>query len=146
MQNEFKVAFVSTNKKSINGSFGGSKYFEVFTIKNGEIELRETRETFVDNGNKVLPNILTPLDKSNQNNGIAKSFSLNVVDKSKEKHLKIARTISDCDFVVARGMCANAHDSILQLNMKPIRTKVKTFEEGVKQIANGTIISYELNE
>ncbi len=143
MSNEFKVAFVSTNKKSINGSFGGSKYFEVFSIKDGEVTNRETRETFVDSGNKALPNMLTPM---NRVEGMAKSFSLNVVDKSKEKHLKIARTISDCTYVVARGMCANAQDSILQLNMKPIRTKIKTFEEGIKQIAEGTIISYELNE
>lgn len=146
MTKEFKVAFVSTNKKSINGSFGGSKYFEVFTVKDGEITQRETRETFVDNGNKAIPKMLVPLNKDEQSNGMAKSFSLNVVDKSKEKHLKIARTISDCNFVVARGMCANAHDSILQLNMKPIRTKIKDFEEGIKQIADGTIISYELNE
>ena len=143
MENQnLKIAFVSGNAKSINGSFGSTKYFEVFSIENGQIAKRETRETFVDQADADVPNIIQKIDNGSGSNGFAKSFSLTVVDKSKEKHMKIAKSISDCNYVVARGMCANAYDSVQQFKMNPILTDIKEFEEGIKQILEGTIINH----
>lgn len=145
MQNpEFKIAFVSLNAKSINGSFGSTKYFEVFTINNGQIVNRESREVYKVQADKELPSLIqkNTNDNLNDSSSLPKSFSLTVVDKSKEKHIKMAKTISDCSYVVARGMCANAWDSIEQFKMKPILTDVKHFEDAIKQIVDGTIVNH----
>lgn len=135
--NVIKVAMVSNNGRSLNGSFGSAKYFEVITVENNEVTGRETRETYNYEAAQEVPDILV----KSENNGM-KSFSLNVVDKSKEKHMKIAKSISDCDYVVARGMCANAYDSILQFKMKPVLTTLKEFDDVVKEIIEGTIVNH----
>ncbi len=137
MQNG-KIAFVSNNQKNIVGAFGSAKSFEVFTLEKGEITARETREAYKPMGGNELP---TLMNKVSSDSPAAKPiFSLGVMDKSKEKHLKLAKTISDCNYVVARGMCANAWDSIEQFKMKPIITGQKDFENVIPDILKGTII------
>lgn len=132
-----KIAFVSNNNKNILGAFGSTKFFEVFTLDNGEIISRETREAYKPIGGNELPTLMNKVSSESPNNKPV--FSLGVMDKSKEKHLKLAKTISDCNYVVARGMCANAWDSIEQFKMKPIITSQKDFEFVIHDIINETI-------
>ncbi len=137
MSKSTKVAFVSDNGKNILGSFGSSKYFSVHTIENGEVVNSEIREVYKDLLENDLPNLVS----KNDGTGIGQ-FSLNVVDKSKEKHKKIASSVSDCEFVVARRMCANALDSVDQLKLKAIITKDKDFNAVINQILNDSIKNY----
>jgi len=139
-QKSLKVAFVSKNGKDLVGAFGSSKFFAVYTLQEGKVMNQEVREVYKDKMENEVPNILK---KNNGETGSAGlSFSLNVVDVSKEKHMKIAKSISDCDMVVARAMCANAYDSVQQFKMQPIITDVKSFEEGVEQIIAGTLVNH----
>ena len=136
MQNG-KIAFVSNNNKNIVGAFGQSKYFEVFTIENGEVVARETREAYKTNAGNELPTLMNKVTADSPTSKPV--FSLGVMDKSKEKHLKLAKTISDCNYVVARGMCANAWDSIEQFKMKPIITSQKDFDAVIPEVIAETI-------
>lgn len=137
MSKSTKIAFVSDDAKHIIGSFGSSKYFSVYTVENGDIINSEIREVYKD----VLENEVPSLISKNNGMGIGQ-ISLNVVDKSKEKHRKIASSVSDCEYVVARRMCANALDSVDQLKLKAIITKNKDFDQTVNEILEGSIKNY----
>jgi len=139
MSKTLKFAFVTKNKKNIVGTFGSTKYFKVFSVENGKITSDEEREVFVDEADNSVPNIM-------ENSGDSgPKFSLNVVDKSKEKHMKIAKSISDCNVVIARGMCANAWDSIEKFKMEPILTTNKDFESTIKEYLEGSLVNHKEN-
>lgn len=134
--NNFKVAIVSNDKKHIVGSFGSAKYFNVITVENGKITDQEIRETYLHQAENELPNILS----ANEEEG-KKTFSLNIVDKSKEKHTKITKTVSDCQVVLARAMCENAKDSINRFNMKFLVTEQKDFTVGIEEILKSDVLA-----
>lgn len=139
MAEKLKIAFVTKNKKNIVGTFGSTKYFKVYNIESGKIVNQEEREVFVDEADDSVPNIM-------ENSGTSgPKFSLNVVDKSKEKHMKIAKSISDCNVVIARGMCANAWDSIEKFNMTPILTTNKDFEPTIDEYLKGSLVNHKEN-
>ena len=138
MSKMLKIAIVTKNGESIVGTFGSSKYFKVFEVENNKINKTELREVYVDQMEKDVPTLV-----SKNNGGTGTKFSLNVVDKSKEKHMKIAKSISDCDVVIARGMCANAWDSIEQFKMEPIITTNKDFELTVEEYLNKTLANHK---
>ena len=133
MQNA-KIAMVTKDKNHIMGSFGSAKYFKVITVENGNIVNEEIRE--VVKSEQSIPNVTS---------GSPKMFSLDVIDKGKQKHLKIAKNVEDCNYVLARGMCANAWDSIKSMNMNPIITNLKDFKVAVDQIIDETIVNFEEN-
>ena len=137
MSKSTKIAFVTNDKKHIVGSFGSTKYFSVQTVENGEVVNTEIREVYKDILEQEVPSLVS------KNNGMGiGQISLNVVDKSKEKHRKIASSVSDCEYVVARKMCANALDSVDQLKLNAIITKNKDFDKTVKEILEGSIKNY----
>jgi predicted Fe-Mo cluster-binding NifX family protein len=140
MQKELKVAFVSNDSKNIVGAFGSSKYFNIFTIKDGSVVEEEVREVYKD----TVDNELNTLVSKNNGMGVGK-ISLGVVDPAKQKHMKMAKTIADCDVVVARKMCENAWDSIQQFKMTPIRTKNRNFDESIQQLLEDKLVSYEVS-
>lgn len=129
-----KLAFVSNNQKNIVGAFGSVKYFRVVSIdEKGKIVDEEIREAGKSKATGNIPNI--------DNQFSNKSFSLNVFDKSKSKHMKLAETISDCNVVIARAMCANAWDSIKKFKMEPIITSNKEVELTISEYLKGTLIN-----
>lgn len=138
MQNtKTKIAFVTKDGKNLVGAFGSSRYFSVYTLDNGKVLDNEIREVFKDDAGEQLNPIIQKNDPNPNSFG---KFSLNVMDKSKEKHMKIAKSISDCDVIVARAMCENAKDSIIQFEMKPVVTKLKSFDEGLEKYLEGSLV------
>lgn len=134
-----KIAIVTKNGESIVGTFGSSKYFKIFEIENNKIKNTELREVYVDQAENEVPSLIS---KTNSSTGVGK-FSLTVVDASKQKHIKIAKSISDCQVVIARGMCANAWDSVEQFNMEPIITTNKDFDITVEEYLNNTLHNHK---
>lgn len=138
MNNMLKIAIVTKNGESIVGTFGSSKYFKVYEIENNEIVNEELREVYVDKAEDEVPSLIS----KNSGGGTGK-FSLTVVDASKDKHMKIAKSISDCQVVIARGMCANAWDSVEQFKMEPIITTNSDFEKTVQEYLNNTLENHK---
>jgi predicted Fe-Mo cluster-binding NifX family protein len=131
---ESKVAIATKDGKHIIGAFGSIKYFKVYEIKNGEVVGEETRTLYQDDAGSALPDI------SRKQDGFGgMPFNLGVFDAGKEKHMKMAKAISDCDTVIARKMCANARDSILQFNMKPYETSFSKFDKAIESFIAGTL-------
>ena len=139
MNEMLKIAIVTKNGESIVGTFGSSQYFKVYEIENGEIVNEELREVYVDKADEEVPSLIS---KNSGGSGMGQ-FSLTVVDASKDKHMKIAKSISDCQVVIARGMCANAWDSVEQFKMEPIITTNKDFEETVHQYLDNTLVNHK---
>lgn len=139
MSDMLKIAIVTKNGESIVGTFGSSKYFKVYEIENNKIVNEDLREVYVDKADEEVPSLIS---KNNSGGGMGK-FSLTVVDASKDKHMKIAKSISDCQVVIARGMCANAWDSVEQFNMEPIITTNSNFEQTVHEYLNNTLENHK---
>ena len=139
MNEMLKIAIVTKNGESIVGTFGSSQYFKVYEIVDNKIIKEELREVYVDKAEEDVPSIIS---KNNGLNGKG-AFSLNVVDASKDKHMRIAKSISDCHVVIARGMCADAWDSIEQFKMEPIITTNKQFEETVEQYLDKSLVNHK---
>lgn len=139
MNEMLKIAIVTKNGESIVGTFGSSQYFKVYEIENSKIVNEELREVYVDKADDEVPSLIS---KTNSTSGKG-AFSLTVVDASKQKHIKIAKSISDCQVVIARGMCANAWDSIEQFKMEPIITTNKDFEETVHQYLDNSLVNHK---
>ena len=129
-----KIAFVTRNGEGINGDFGSTKMFMVVDVENGEIKNKDLRKVY-ENGSMD-----EPLPMMGSENGM---LMLNVMDKSLEKHKKLARAVNDCDYVISRAMCGTAWKSISEYEMEPIITKCKTFEDAALQIHNGEIVNYK---
>lgn len=130
-----KVAIASKDGKHIVGAFGSIKYFKVYEIKDGKIVGEETRTLYQDDAGSALPDI------SKKQDGFgAMPFNLGVFDAGKEKHMKMAKAISDCDTVIARKMCANARDSILQFQMKPFETHHSKFDTAIAEFLDGKLV------
>lgn len=138
MNNMLKIAIVTKNGDSIVGTFGSSKYFKVYEIENNKIVNEELREVYVDKAEDEVPTLI-----SQNSGGGASKFSLTVVDASKDKHMRIAKSISDCQVVIARGMCANAWDSVEQFKMEPIITTNSDFEKTVQEYLNNTLENHK---
>ena len=139
MNEMLKIAIVTKNGESIVGTFGSSQYFKVYEIENSKIVNEELREVYVDKADDEVPSLIS---KTNSTSGKG-AFSLTVVDASKQKHIKIAKSISDCQVVIARGMCANAWDSVEQFKMEPIITTNSDFEKTVQEYLNNTLENHK---
>jgi predicted Fe-Mo cluster-binding NifX family protein len=129
-----KVAIASKDGKHILGAFGSIKYFKVYDIKNNEIVGEEVRTLYQDDAGSALPDI----SKKGEGPGNL-PFNLGVFDAGKEKHMKMAKSISDCDTVIARKMCANARDSIVQFNMQPFETNHSKFDIAIDEFLKGEL-------
>lgn len=138
MNNMLKIAIVTKNGESIVGTFGSSKYFKVFSVEDGKVVSDELREVYVDKADDEVPQLI-----SKDSGSKTGKFSLNIVDAAKDKHMKIAKSISDCNVVIARGMCANAWDSVKQFKMEPIITTNKDFDRTVHQYLNNSLENHE---
>lgn len=133
-KNSKKIAFVTRDGEKINGDFGSTKMFMVYELENGEVVNTDLRKVY-ENGSMD-----EPLPMTGKENGM---IMLNVMDKSLERHKKLARAVSDCDLVVSRAMCGTAWKSIQEYEMDPILTKCKTFGDATSQIVDGSIINYK---
>ncbi|GAB5466232.1 MAG: hypothetical protein Kapaf2KO_16680 [Candidatus Kapaibacteriales bacterium] len=130
-----KIAFGSKDGKHLIGAFGSIPYFKVYEIKDGQIISEELRELYKDEAGSPVKDINKMVEP-----GSTMQFSLNVFDPGKQKHMKMAKAISDCQTVVTRKMCANARDSILQFGMKPIETSVSKFDTAIQTYLQGELV------
>ena len=125
----YKVAAVTDDGITISQHFGRAMYYEVLSIENSKVVKRERREKMGHhNFAQEEP------AHSNGQHGFDES--------SHNKHVSMADAIKDCKILLARGMGAGAYQSMLQLNIKPVVTDIRTIDDAVKAIINGTIIDH----
>lgn len=112
----FKVAVVSSDRKSIDQHFGQAPDFLIFEIKeNQEFEFIEVRKNIPPYEN---PNLLEDHD-----NAIAKSVNL----------------ISDCDVVLASQIGPGAVKTLLSCQIRPYAVHDLLIENALKKLASSKL-------
>ncbi|MHB8581359.1 MAG: NifB/NifX family molybdenum-iron cluster-binding protein [Ignavibacteriaceae bacterium] len=125
----YKVAAVTDDGITISQHFGRAMYYEVLSIENSKVVKRERREKMGHHNFAQEEHA-----HSNGQHGFDES--------SHNKHVSMAEAIKDCKYLLARGMGAGAYQSMLQLNINPVVTDIRTIDDAVKAIINGTIIDH----
>jgi predicted Fe-Mo cluster-binding NifX family protein len=132
MSTSMKIAVVTDDGTTISAHFGRAQFYEVLSIENGAIAKRERRpkaghHTFAHGDN---------------DHGHEHSASHGFDTASVNKHNQMAETIKDCQIVLVCGMGNGAYQGMLQNNIKPIVTDIRTINEAVQAVISGTIVDH----
>jgi predicted Fe-Mo cluster-binding NifX family protein len=125
--NNYKVALVTEDGNTISRHFGSAPLYEVFTIESGKIVSRERKEKF----NPHAPG----MQHEHHNHG-------EMGHHSDEKHNSMLQNISDCQFLISRGMGYGIYQHLENAKIKPIITDIALIEEAVKAVIDETIINH----
>jgi predicted Fe-Mo cluster-binding NifX family protein len=126
----YNIAAVTDDGITISQHFGRARYYEVIFIEDGKVVKKERRE-------KLGHHNFAHEDHhhhSSEQHGLDSS--------SHNKHVSMAEAIKDCSYVLARGMGAGAYRSMMKLNIRPIVTDIKTIDEAIQKVLDGTIIDH----
>jgi predicted Fe-Mo cluster-binding NifX family protein len=132
MNTSMKIAVVTDDGTTISQHFGRAQFYEVHSVENGAVVKRERRpkaghQTFAQHDHH---------DHGEQ--GGSHGFDTASVNK----HNQMAETIKDCQVILARGMGNGAYQGMLQNNIKPIVTDIRTIAEAVQAVINDTIVDH----
>lgn len=120
-----KVACVTDDGRTISQHFGRAAYYAVLTVEDGDVVERELRD-------KVGHQHFASQDQdSSQHHGLDAA--------SHNKHVSMAKVISDCEALLCRGMGYGAYASMQQLEIKPVVTDVEDIEEAVQAYVEGRL-------
>lgn len=126
----FNIAAVTDDGLTISQHFGRARYYEVIFVEDGKVIRKERRD-------KLGHHNFAQEEHHHQ------SDSKHGFDESSHnKHVSMAEAVKDCSFVLARGMGAGAYQSMMQLNIKPIVTDVKSIDEAVHKVIDETIVDH----
>ena len=132
MNTSIKIAAVTDDGVTISSHFGRAQFYEVISIENGSIVKRERRP-------KAGHHTFAQQDQHEHGeHGPGHGFDAISVNK----HNRMAETIKDCQIVLARGMGHGAYQGMLQNNIKPIVTDIRTIDEAAQAVMNGTIVDH----
>jgi predicted Fe-Mo cluster-binding NifX family protein len=132
MSTSMKIAVVTDDSTTISAHFGRAQFYEVLSIENGVIAKRERRP-------KVGHHTFAHGDHEYGHEHDA-SHGFDVA--SVNKHNQMAETIKDCQVVLARGMGNGAYQGMLQNNIKPIVTDIRSIDDAVQAVIKGIIINH----
>jgi predicted Fe-Mo cluster-binding NifX family protein len=131
MSTSIKIAVVTDDGKTISQHFGRAQFYEVLSVENGTIVSRERRP-------KVGHHTFSHAEEQHRHQG-----SENHNDQAhQEKHQQMSETIKDCQIVITRGMGHGAYQWMIQNNIKPIVTDIKSIDEAAEAVINGDIIDH----
>ncbi len=141
-----KIAAVTDDGATICAHFGRALYYEVITIENGTVTARERREKPGHHthhageqhhgGLHVIQGGHGHEHHGHDHGGHGQGHH------SHEKHKGMADAISDCQMVLARGMGYGAYASMEQFNIVPCVTDIRTIDDAVKAVIDGTIVDH----
>jgi predicted Fe-Mo cluster-binding NifX family protein len=129
MNTSMKIAVVTDDGITISSHFGRAQFYEVLSVENGTVVKRERRPKA---GHHTFAH------SDHHEHGGSHGFDAVSVNK----HNQMAETIKDCQVVLARGMGNGAYQGMLQNNIKPIVTDIRTIDEAAHAVISGTIIDH----
>jgi predicted Fe-Mo cluster-binding NifX family protein len=115
-----KIAAISDDGVTISQHFGRASLYVVFTVENGKVVNKETRQKM---GHQHFS-----AGESHSTQGERHGYDAG----AQAKHQSMAQAISDCQFLLAGGMGWGAYESMKSYNIEPIITDVANIEEAVK--------------
>ncbi len=118
-----KIALVTDDGQTISAHFGRARAYLVITVENGVVVRRETRP-------KSAPHL------EGAGHGGDGSHEGAAADA---RHDDMIAPISDCEYLVARGMGRGANDRISAAGVRPIVTDLVDPDEAALACAAGQI-------
>jgi predicted Fe-Mo cluster-binding NifX family protein len=124
-----KIAVVSNDERTISQHFGRAEKYIVFSAQEGRLT-----------GLQVLqkPVYCVSGKGKHQHGEGGNGFG----HQSRLKHQQAFDIISDCDFIVTRGMGRGAFVDLKQLGIQPIITDIADIEPAVMAVLDGSIINH----
>jgi predicted Fe-Mo cluster-binding NifX family protein len=110
-----RIALVTDDGKTISPHFGQACQYLVFTVEQGQITARETRE---------------------------KGGCSHKQSHEEASHFHLVESITDCEAIIARGMGQRAYQAIQQNSIKPFITDIVDAEEAVQAYLTGTLLNH----
>ncbi|MFN2187347.1 MAG: NifB/NifX family molybdenum-iron cluster-binding protein [Candidatus Promineifilaceae bacterium] len=128
-----KIAAVTDDGKSISQHFGRATKYVVVTVENSEIIGREIRDKA---GHRQFHEHERHEHRQDERgHGYGRH--------SGEKHRIMFETITDCDFLLARGMGRGAYQGLEQYNIRPIVTDIPDIDSAVRAVIDGSIEDHQ---
>ena len=125
-----KIAIVTDNSEIISAHFGRAQFYDVFTISDNQIVARETRPKANHN------------HFANEHHEHSHGQGHGTDPASQHRHNAMIETISDCQFLIARGMGMGAHQSLSTIGIRPIITDLENIEEALTKFLSGDLIDH----
>jgi predicted Fe-Mo cluster-binding NifX family protein len=132
MNTSMKIAAVTDDGITISSHFGRAQFYEVLSVENGAVVKRERR---LKAGHHTFAH-------GDHHHDHEQGGSHGFDTASMNKHNQMAETIKDCQVVLARGMGNGAYQGMLQNNIKPIVTDIRTIDEAAQAVISGTIVDH----
>lgn len=131
MTDNTTIAFVTDDGSTICPHFGRARYYEIITLKAGQVD---NRERIPKAGHHTF-------GRGDQESHGADSHGQHSHDHQAQghKHETMVAPILHCQFLVARGMGMGAHQHLTSAGITPILTDVHTIDEAVKGFLEGTL-------
>jgi predicted Fe-Mo cluster-binding NifX family protein len=132
-----KIAAVTDDGKTISAHFGRALKYAVFTVEEGQVtdsELRDKanhRDFHSEESGRQEQLIQPSGPKEHTGHGQGQH--------SAEKHQRMFEPLADCQIVLARGMGQGAYMGLEQMGVRPILTEIKTIDEAVQAVIDGSI-------
>lgn len=125
-----KIACITDDGRTISQHFGRARYYVVFTVENGAIVGRETRDKL---GHQHFAG-----GESHEGHGAQHG----VDPASHDRHVGMAQAIADCKALLCRGMGHGAYQSMQQLGIKPVVTDVEDAESATLAYVQGQLVDH----
>lgn len=152
-----KIAVITDDCHTVSAHFGRARHFLVYTVREGEIMVRELRDkaghdTFAghehDHGERGHREQHTAAGKTVdhehhehlEHHGRHDPRGHGFGHGSGRRHARMLATIDDCDVLLARGMGHGAYLALQRANITPITTEIKSIEEAVQAYLSGDIV------
>jgi len=147
--NNFKIAVVTDDSKTVSQHFGSAPLYVVFTVENGVIANTEERIKLNPHG---VGNHHHEHHHEHQhehhhehnhseiigNKELGHGMGLSSIDK----HTQMIGSISDCKYMISRGMGRGIYSHLERANITPIITDIADLVESVNAVIDGSIVNH----
>jgi len=122
-----KIAAISDDEVTVSEHFGRAPLYVLVTVEDGKIVSKETRAKTGHHTFAAHHAELVPCERHGYDAG------------SQVRHASMAKTIADCQVLIAGGMGWGAYENLESRNIKPVVTDVESIDEAVKLYLGGKL-------
>ena len=123
-----KIAAITEDQITISQHFGRAPLYVVFTVEDGKVVKKETRDKA---GHHTFSADAHPETAPGEQHGFDAG--------AQSRHATMAQTIDDCQVLIAGGMGWGAYESLKSRKIEAIVTDVKNMEEAVDLYLHGKL-------
>ncbi|MFC2038153.1 NifB/NifX family molybdenum-iron cluster-binding protein [Chloroflexota bacterium] len=123
-----KIAVITEDGKTISQHFGRAPLYEVYSVEEGKVISKETRDKA---GHHTFANNSHPETAPGERHGYDTG--------AQSRHATMAQTIDDCQVLIAGGMGWGAYEGLKGFNIDPIVTDITSMDEAVESYLAGSL-------